>query len=391
MSENPNESMKTNTLATLLAIVALAGSTPCAAGAIGFQEQSYRYKDCAGKPAVARIPLFAAEAGVAGKSIDNVIHMVLLKAAPPPKPSATPLSLGKGSLLDGGAENLQAKVADLLGGRIVEVSFAWSECDAVADSAAIAYRFDARTGRLIAERDIFTPNGRSMLHRLLYEGRRSRVVEEVQRQERRTTLAKNKKDRQRAEQTRLLYQQCLDDRFEAGKWQEGAESLGIGGWSQHSLTFQASACASQSDAALDELGPFINKIEVAKFKPYLSDYGRYLFLGEGDGVIPADTATAQFFHGQVGDVPVTLYVGTRTSGAYAKGPLKFDSGVYFYDKYRTLIPLAVMPRDGANYEFEERDAEEKATATFAVKVDGTHLRGTWRGGSKRLPVEVARQ
>jgi hypothetical protein len=383
--------MKKNTLATLLALVAFAGSTPCAAGAIRYQEQAYRYKDCAGKPAVSRVPLFAAEAGVAGKSIDDFIYMAFLKAAPPPKPSAAPLSLGKGSVLDGGAENLRAKVAKLLGERVVEVSFAWSECDALVDSAAVAYRFDARTGRLIAERDLFTPDGRRMLHRLLYEHRRNRLVDELRRQDRRMTLAKNKDDRARVEQTKAMYQQCLDDRFGSKKWQEGAESLGIVGWSEQALSFEAASCASQADAALDELGPFVNKIEAAKFKPYLSAYGRYLFFGEGDGVIPADTATAQFFHGQVGDAPVTLYLGTQYSGAYAKGPLKFDSGAYFYDKYRTLIPLAVTPQDGASYVLEERDAEEKATATFIVKVDGTHLRGTWRGGSKRLPVEATRE
>jgi hypothetical protein len=41
--------------------------------------------------------------------------------------------------------------------------------------------------------------------------------------------------------------------------------------------------------------------------------------------------------------------------------------------------------------FEERDAEEKVTAVFAVTVVGTRLQGTWRGGSKRLPVDASRQ
>ena len=322
--------------------------------------------------------------------IDNYIHMAFLKSAPPLTPGTAPLPVATQSLFDR-VENFQAKVADVLGGRVVEVSFSWNECDMVVDSAAIAYRFDTRTGRLIAERDLFSPDGKMKLQRLLVGQRRQRLVEEIRRQDRRIAQAKNKSDRQRAESTKELYEQCLDDRFDPEKLPKGDAPLGTGGFSERGIRFEDLACSAQADAALDELGPFVNTVEVTKAKPYLSAYGRYLFFGEGDGTVAADSATAQFFHGKVGDVPVTLYLGANGLDAYSERRLKFNTGAYFYDKYRTLIPLAVKPQSGTDYVFEERDAVEKTTATFEVKLDGSSLHGTWRSGSKRLAVAAKRQ
>jgi hypothetical protein len=362
----------------VLAVFALATSAT-SAHASHFREQAYRYQDCEGKPALVRFPLFADGSSAAGTMIDHYTHMAFLRVAPPARPSPAPLALGKESLLDGHAEDLQAKVREVFGGRVVELSFFWRQCDLVVDSASVVYQFDAGTGRLIAERDLFTPDGTAMVQRLLYQERRARLTKEVRRQERRIAQAKNKPDRQRAERTKELYERCLDDRFGAEKRPERDASLGLATLSETAITFEASECATQEIADLDELGRFVNRLEPAKLRPYLSAYGRYVFFGEGKAAIPADTAAAQFFHGKVGDASVTLYLGADSSGAY------------FYDKYRTLIRLAVQPLDAGHYVFEERDAEEKVTAVFAVTVVGTRLQGTWRGGSKRLPVDASRQ
>lgn len=381
--------MKRAWLPLSLALLSIAAFPPCATAVAHFQEQAYRYKDCDGKPAIARVPVFAGGAGGSGAMIDDYIHMAFLAIAPPVKPGTAPLPVATGRFFDGSVGNLEAKVADVLGGRVVEVSFSWNECDMVVDSAAAAYRFDARTGRLIAERDLFTPDVKMKLQRLLAGQRRQRLAEEIRRQDRRIAQAKNRPDRQRAESTKELYEQCLDDRFDPEKPAKPDSSLGMDGFSERGASFRDLACSTQADAALDELGPFVDSVALVKLKPYLSAYGRYLFFGEGDGAIPADSATAQFFHGKVGDAPVTLYLGADQAVWNGKGPLKFYTGAYFYDKYRTLIPLAVNPQSGMDYVFEERDAEMRVTATFSVRVDKTGLRGTWRSGSRRLPVEAA--
>jgi hypothetical protein len=381
--------MKKSSLSLIVALLSIAAFPPCATAEAHFQEQAYRYKDCDGKPAIARIPMFVDEAGGSGAMIDDYIHMAFLTIAPPVKPGTVPLPVATGSFFDSGVGNFEAKVADVLGGRVVEVSFSWNECDMVVDSAAAAYSFDARTGRLIAERDLFTPDGKTKLQRLLAGQRRQRLAEEIRRQDRRIAQAKNKPDRQRAESTKELYEQCLDDRFDPEKPVKQDLSLGMDGFSERGISFKDLACSTQADAALDELGPFADSVALVKLKPYLSAYGRYLFFGEGDGAIAADSATAQFFHGKVGDATVSLYLGADQAVWNGKGPLKFYTGAYFYDKYRTLIPLAVNPQSGMDYVFEERDAELRVTATFSVKVDKTGLRGTWRSGSRRLPVEAA--
>lgn len=142
-----------------LVAVAIASLQPCAAADRLFQEQAYVNRDCGGKLAVARIPVFAGGSSGAGTIIDNYIHMAFLKMAPALMPGASPLPLAKHSFLVG-VENLETKVANLLDGRVVEVSLTWRECDVLVDSAAMAYRFDTTTGRLIAERDLFTPESR---------------------------------------------------------------------------------------------------------------------------------------------------------------------------------------------------------------------------------------
>lgn len=110
--------MERRVLLAGLCIGLAAGPSTCAAASgPHFQEQAYRYKDCDGKPAIARVPLFADGTEGAGTRINNYIHMAFLQAAPPLKPSATPLSLGKGSFFDGRTENFSARVADAIGGR----------------------------------------------------------------------------------------------------------------------------------------------------------------------------------------------------------------------------------------------------------------------------------
>jgi hypothetical protein len=392
-SDEDGDSMKKSFpgLALALAVAALAVFRPCPASAARFQEQAYRYKDCQGKPGVTRVPLFAGKAHDAGAMIDNYIHMAFFETAPPLKPIPEPLPVVTGSFFDRGFELFQAKVADVLGGRVVQVSFSWSQCDVVVDAATITYAFDTRTGRLIAEPDLFTPDGKIKLQRLLLEQRRQRLAKEIRRQEGRIAKAKNKSDRQREEDSKALYESCLDDRFGPEKPSNSDAWLGMTGFSERGIVFEDSACSTQADAALDDIQRFVNTVEVTKAKPYLSAYGRYLFLGEGDGKITPDSAAAQFFHGKVGDAPVTMYLSADRTASAAIGPMKFSTGAYFYDKYRNLIPLAVTPQSATNYVLEERDDNLKVTSAFSVNFDKTGLRGTWRSASRRLPVEAGRQ
>lgn len=176
------------------------------------------------------------------------------------------------------------------------------------------------------------------------------------------------------------------DRFDERALKSGIELPGVGVLGDRYIAFGVSACSSQVNAALDNLGNFENKLSAEELRPYLSGYGKYIFFGEGDGGKSAINFYGQIFRGKInGNIPVTFYLATEYP---AIGNVRDQSAKYYYDKYRTVINLSVG-RKGDLFELTEVDSKESPKPVLSFKVKGGRLVGEWRGGRKTYSFEAA--
>jgi len=110
-------------------------------------------------------------------------------------------------------------------------------------------------------------------------------------------------------------------------------------------------------------------------KPYLSDYGRRILLGEENNAIQPNNLLDQLYKGTIGNSIITLMI----TGLYDS---EF-SGFYYYDKYGEQIPLSVKS-DGTMATFTCGENE-----TIKAKITPNGLVGTWKSKGKTLPFKVS--
>ena len=164
---------------------------------------------------------------------------------------------------------------------------------------------------------------------------------------------------------------------------------GMAGYSVRALSTTScrshAECASHSDRALDDLGPFSHTMNAGQLRPHLSDYGKYVLLGDGDGLAPATGKHARYFSGTIdGTIPMTLYMGNALHDGNATD---FDSAHYFYDKTRKRINLA-FKRTGSRFELAESDDKNAAGAVLRFELKGDTLVGQWSSNGKTFPFQA---
>jgi len=261
----------------LVSSAVIAGSPP------QFKDQALSYEDCSGKPAIAHVPLFNDDSGMAGPAINHDLYVIFLRAAPPDALNGKTLIMTKDTFFNGQIEKLNARVRHIFGGKMVEVALDWRECGSIVNTAELTYRFDARSGRSIDIGELLTPAGQIAVADRLRQGWRRRIVGRLAHLDRQLARTNNRADRARFQAGVDLYEKCEEDRFGERDARDQVDPLWIAAIDAHGVTFKAPACARQIDAAFDELGDFSSRLSVAVLGPYLAGTGRYFFFNEKNG------------------------------------------------------------------------------------------------------------
>lgn len=335
----------------LFAMFGLAGwlSVACAASFVD-QPLTYSYKDHDELVKIS-FPFVQSVDPLVANRINNFLHLTILGVAPPDRFNEDEIQIQPGR--SSRHSMMKSDSITLLNSdRIVSVGIVTTGDNDSIDYST-SYAFDTRTGRFLVKEELLTLTGLNTLARRLAKERRSSVEKEIQRLKGLMHTKKKHSDAIRTQQSMEIYEDCIERRFSNDKFDPN-EELGAMVVGDGFLSFSSSQCASRSATSLDSLGDFTNKLNAEELKPYLSSFGKYILLGQGDGSITAINPYGQIFRGKINhNIPFTLYLGSP----YPSAVPQFRSAKYYYDKYRTVINLSVK-RKGDLFELTEKNSKE---------------------------------
>ena len=260
-------------------------------------------------------------------------------------------------------------------------------CGAYCTESTPTYNFDVRNGRVLVKAEIITPQGRLALAALAIKLHGARLRAEIARLRKPGYRHEFLSEEEFAEQ-RDTYERCLSERYVKGgdSYQYSLQDPGEMSIDDGGLTFVQGECAIHALRALDDLGAYSLVLQGEQMRPYLSAYGRYLLLGEGDGAMPAINPYAQIYKGLVNHtIAITLYIGNDEPGGVFNSP--YSGARYLYDKYRLPIELTET-RNGDQIVLTESASTDTPKPTLSFRVQGGKLVGQWSGGGKAYPFEA---
>ena len=261
--------------------------------------------------------------------------------------------------------------------RVLSLRIEGEGCGAYCEDFAYAHAFDATTGRHLEAADLFTPQGLQAIVGKIGASNAATLRKEIAslKKARKTPRPKDGPSVDDLEAAIGLYEDCLSSRADA----EYRKIAGAGRMEIEAgaVLFAQDRCSNHAMRALDDIGDFSTRIPASQLGPWLTGYGRTLLLGEGNA--PAPTSPfGQVLRGTIdGKLPVTLRLPPIGDGQQV-------NAVYFYDRYRTPIPVSGPYKDGV-LTLDEPESK----AQLRLKSEGLALRGEWISGQKTLPLVLA--
>jgi hypothetical protein len=271
--------------------------------------------------------------------------------------------------------------------RVLAITFTGESCGAYCEDFHDPVAFDARTGRTLAEEDLFEPAG---VRAMLVEAARANAARldaaiARLRREQRAAAARPAPRRDRSlddHDDAIAMLDACRERWRDTARPDAAASIEI---RERELVVRHGRCSNHAMRGLDPIGAFSNAFALERLRPWLSAYGREVLLGEGRVVERARralVAAPQAWRGTIGDNAVTLFVSRVDDDDRV-------FGYYFYDRFRAAIQL-VGKRSGDRLELRETAPGDEPNArgpapdgTLSLTVAGDRLTGHWRGGGAR--------
>lgn len=264
--------------------------------------------------------------------------------------------------------------------RIFSVLFDAEGCGAYCESFQRPLAFDAESGRLLTDLDLFTDAGRQALIVEIAKRNRKAIQDQIKKlQETEPSKAEHPED---IDTAIAMYKECLS------RWQSKAWHNWIGSMEFHpaELIFVDGRCSNHALLALDELGDLRNSFTYDALKQWLSAYGRRVLLGEKSDGKPA-SAIGQWLKGTIGGkTRISLYLDKPYGELLGKDTE--IHGYYYYDRYRKPLHLRGKWQDG-KFHLQEFDLKETPQATLTLKNDGKGgLQGQWKSGNSKKLLRV---
>jgi hypothetical protein len=273
--------------------------------------------------------------------------------------------------------------------KILSLSVSAEGCGAYCENYTSDFNFDAETGRLLGHDDLFTPAGAVAIGKNLDSRQQARLKAHIkklqaesdalERAAAKTKSAPDKDEVERLTETIDMFQKCVGSVVdpELAKYRgANISSFAIG---KDGITFSRERCSNHAMRALDELGHMHSAFSLKELAPHLSAYGKYLLLG-GERAGATGGPFNQVLFGSVGQAPITLRLRSRE-------PDGSQFGTYFYNKYRTPIPLSGKLA-GTSLVLEEMESKDKVLPAIRMNIQGESVKGVWVGNGKQIPFEA---
>jgi hypothetical protein len=317
-------------------------------------------------------PVISLPDAKAAERINILLHHFLLGTLPPSAgtPTLPVIALN-------GLENLQVEAPKVLyQGRVLAVSAGVDHCGAYCEYDERHLAFDARTGRLLAPAELFTPAGLKALS-AKKASLNLATLQDALREARKALRGKKGDDKERYEYQVNLYEECAG-RYKAGGYLNDGISLGEMRLVEGGIELKDGRCSNHASRALDDLGDIKLKMSVDTLGTWLSPYGQALLLDQGNAAPATLNGRAQIFKGSLqGPLPIVLIF--RSEGGSREVP--FSAATYYYQRWRKPISLEVE-RQGDQFTLTE------SGGVITAKLVGKKLVGQWRGNGKVLAFEA---
>lgn len=262
-------------------------------------------------------------------------------------------------------------------GRLFSVAVQAESCGAYCESRTLSYAFDVASGRHLGSEDIFTAAGKKALDKKLKAANLTAIQAEISRLKNEQTKAGSSKSDAAQERTAALdmYKGCAEQRQSSDA--DSAVAPGALQIQAKAVVVSVERCSNHALRALDKVGDFSLRLSPDQLAPWLSDYGRYLLLGDATRFAVPVSPWGQVLRGKLdGKLPVTLALGTLDPNGSLEGH-------YFYDRYRKPIALSGRFEEGT-LTLTEADSKETPPPRLVLTADGMALRGRWEGGASKL-------
>jgi hypothetical protein len=285
-------------------------------------------------------------------------------------------------------------------GRVIYFSFNTEGCGAYCETYDSQYEFDTRTGRVLTAQELIKPDAFGKIAKIMSKEHAKVIKDYIKKleKEKKQVKGKNKKaELENIDDTISMFESCLSDwydkdsHYDLYKKHPGVMTVLDGG-----VNFQHGRCSNHAMRALDELWDFNYPLKGDELKPYLTEYGKYIFFGEGSGEVPIINPYSQLYQGKIGKIDMVLYMGD-TKKHLSKdidNSFKYDGEKYYYTKYKNPIGLSVdiEALKKGEYVLTENpmnsDAKKEDQPKLQFRIVGNKLVGKWISKDKILPFEA---
>ncbi len=372
---------------SLLLFIALFSNNSYADN-FNFQLIPYNFKTLYMENNEGTFPLIKSSNEKAAEKINTFLHVSILNRLPPKTIPQKAIVLNKTDF----AQIDLVEIKETNQNRTVQIKLALEGCGAYCESYHKTFVFDTRDGRLLTQGEMINPSYLTHIGRIVNRANTKKIQTFIDKAKR--DLEKPNKgntDKVEIKEQILMYESCLkvytDKNF-------NLKSLGEVTFGDGNITFSYGECSNHALRALDELGELNHQILVKVIKPYLSDYGKYIYFGEGKGETPKINPFSQIYMGKINKkTDVVLYVGNINRNIAQIDDIDYaqlNDEKYFYTKEGKAIFL--FPHEESSkekYILVEKDFKKnKELSRFTFKIINNKLIGEWRNAYKTLPFEA---
>lgn len=349
---------------------------------------NYKFKTQYRADSEIKFPFVVSDNKTVANRINTLLHMSLLNTLPPKDITEKSVSLGQ---VDS-SEILFEKPELINNKRVIGFNFNLESCGAYCENYDMNFYFDTRNGRLITEGEIFNLKTIPQLANIINKENNNtvkRFLKNIKKE-----AKKSGRTEVEIEEQILIYESCLEGRNNKDKDSYYKNYLGKVTMLDGVVNFTYERCSNHAMRALDDLWETTKTMQAEELRPYLSEYGKYIILGEGDGVVPEINNYAQLYQGKLNNkIDLVLYVGDLDRNQKKNSPYSsYNQEKYIYTKYKKAIELN-LDANSSSKEYMLIENQENADsidekARFQFKVKNNKLIGNWISKDKTLSFEA---
>lgn len=335
-----------------------------------------------------KFPFIVSDNKTVDNRINTMLHMSILNTLPPKDINEKPIILNNVDSSDISFE----KPSLINNKRVLGFTFNLEACGAYCENYDMNFYFDTRNGRLLTEGELFNSKTIPQLASIINKENNNTVKQFLKNIKKEAKKSGRTKDE--VEEQVFIYESCLEGRIIKDKDSYYKNYLGKVTILDGIVNFTYERCSNHAMRALDDLWETTKTMKAEELRPYLSEYGKYIILGEGDGIVPEINSYAQLYQGKLNNkIDLILYTGDlernqKKNSSYSH----YNQEKYAYTKYKKAIELNLDANSNSKeyilIENQENADSIDEKARFQFKIKNNKLIGNWISKDKNLSFEA---